>query len=84
MLSPTLNHIIEDVQTLTYEERDTLLKYLTNQTVSKKKEAKPVIQLGGALGSLTVSADDDPIADVLDELAKERAINFDREWPCSS
>jgi len=79
-----LNYIIQDVQMLTYEERHTLLEYLTNQVVSKKKEARAVIQLGGVLGSLTVSADDDPIAEALDELAKERAISFDREWSWNS
>ncbi len=84
MFSSTLNHIIQDVQTLTHEERDTLLKYLTNQARSKKKEVRPVIQLGGVFGPLTISADDDPIADVLDELVRERAINFDREWSWSS
>ena len=84
MLSPTLDYIIQDVQTLTDEEQHTLLEYLTNQVISKKKEARPIIQLGGVLGSLDVSADDDPITEALEELARERATSFDREWSWNS
>lgn len=78
----SLAKVIQDVNELAPEEQRALLNYLTEKVGPLEATPRPVIRLRGVWQGLgLIPGDQDPIAEALDELRREREAHFEKEWP---
>ncbi len=77
MASQALADILQRVDGLTPAEQRLLLEYLIDNLTAPTPTKRSIIRLGGVLGALDIPPDQDPIADTLEELRRERAAQLD-------